>query len=52
MDSLISNSDLINDQLARYGVKSATIPKHYDHVVEEGNTNKVVHRIKKLFEHT
>lgn len=27
-----------------------TIPDAYDHVVEEGNTNQVVHKIKKLFE--
>lgn len=27
-----------------------TIPDRYDYVVEAGNTNQVVHRIKQLFE--
>lgn len=31
-------------------VTFGTIPEKYDYVVEEGNTNQVVHKIKKLFE--
>ena len=31
-------------------VTFGTIPEHYDYVVEEGNTNEVVHTLKKLFE--
>lgn len=31
-------------------VTFGTIPDRYDYVVEEGNTNQVVHKIKKLFE--
>lgn len=31
-------------------VTFGTIPNTYDYVVEEGNTNQVVHKIKKLFE--
>ena len=31
-------------------VTFGTIPQHYDYVVKEGNTNEVVHTLKKLFE--
>ena len=31
-------------------VTFGTIPGHYDYVVQEGNTNQVVHTLKKLFE--
>jgi len=31
-------------------VTFGTIPNHYDYVVQEGNTNQVVHTLKKLFE--
>ncbi|MBQ0039775.1 MAG: hypothetical protein KBS64_05060, partial [Treponema sp.] len=31
-------------------ISFGTIPHAYDYVVEEGNTNQVVHKIKKLYE--
>ena len=31
-------------------VTFGTVPDRYDYVVEAGNTNQVVHRIKQLFE--
>ncbi len=34
------------DKIITFG----TIPQNYDYVVEAGNTNQVVHKIKKLFE--
>ena len=46
---------LVNELLKReLGVDKTitfgTISHAYDHVVDEGNTNQVVHKIKKLFE--
>ncbi len=39
-----------NLHLVNKTITFGTIPHAYDHVVEEGNTNQVVHKIKKLFE--